>query len=33
MLVALLVGAIRSTVEAHFDPSIILEALNRRVLV
>jgi hypothetical protein len=32
MLVALLVGAIRSTVETNFDPLFVLEALNRRLL-
>lgn len=32
MLVALLVGAIRSTVESTTDPRAILEALNRRLL-
>ena len=32
MLVALLVGAIRSTAETHFDPLFVLEALNRRLL-
>jgi serine phosphatase RsbU (regulator of sigma subunit) len=32
MLVALLVGAIRSTAEADSDPSAILAALNRRLL-
>ncbi|HEX4311734.1 MAG TPA: PP2C family protein-serine/threonine phosphatase [Acidobacteriaceae bacterium] len=32
MLVALLVGAMRSTVEATNDPRAILEALNRRLL-
>jgi hypothetical protein len=32
MLVALLVGAIRSTAETHFDPLLVLEALNRRLL-
>lgn len=32
MLVALLVGAIRSTVESTTDPSAVLDALNRRLL-
>jgi hypothetical protein len=32
MLVALLVGAIRSTAETNFDPLFVLEALNRRLL-
>jgi serine phosphatase RsbU (regulator of sigma subunit) len=32
MLVALLVGAIRSTAEMHFDPLFVLKALNRRLL-
>ncbi len=32
MLVSLLVGAIRSTAEMHFDPLLVLEALNRRLL-
>ena len=32
MLVALLVGAIRSTAEVHPDPLAILDALNRRLL-
>jgi hypothetical protein len=32
MLVALLVGAIRSTLESTNDPKLVLEALNRRLL-
>lgn len=32
MLVALLVGAIRSTIESETDPEVILGALNRRLL-
>jgi hypothetical protein len=32
MLVALLVGAIRSTLESTSDPKVVLEALNRRLL-
>jgi serine phosphatase RsbU (regulator of sigma subunit) len=32
MLVALLVGAIRSTAETTFDPLALLDALNRRLL-
>ena len=32
MLVALLVGAIRSTAETTFDPLAVLQALNRRLL-
>ena len=32
MLVALLVGAIRSTVELNNDPEFVLKALNRRLL-
>ena len=32
MLVALLVGAIRSTLESTADPKLVLEALNRRLL-
>jgi hypothetical protein len=32
MLVALLVGAIRSTAELNFDPEFILHALNRRLI-